>query len=124
LWATIEHLHHPERTLAKAYHDLAPGGMIIISTCRQGGFSFAKYFNAKWRFYNFPEHLFFFSLSNMKAIMRKKGFVTKKFFTYGSGFGKPKSMTRKMADFFARHFRMGDMMVVSGQKGKKSGGKR
>jgi len=124
LWATIEHLHHPELTFRKAFHDLAPGGMLIVSTCRQGGISFQKYFNAKWRFYNFPEHLYFFSLSNMKRIIKKKGFSVKKSFTYGSGFAQPKSTVRRIADFCARHFRMGDMMVVSARKKKTYGADR
>jgi len=122
LWATIEHLHHPELTLRKAFHDLAPGGMLIVSTCRQGGFSFSKYFNRKWRFYNFPEHLYFFSLSGLKRIIRKKGFMVQKSFTYGSGFGTAKSPERRIADFCARRLRMGDMMVISaGKKGKHGG---
>jgi SAM-dependent methyltransferase len=124
LWASIEHLHHPERVLRKAFCDLHPGGMIIISTCRQGVFSFMKLKGSLWRFYNFPEHLFFFSLSNLKRLLRRHGFVRTNSFTYGSGFGKAGKFKRRAADFLARHFRLGDMMVVSAYKKGRHGGPR
>jgi 2-polyprenyl-3-methyl-5-hydroxy-6-metoxy-1,4-benzoquinol methylase len=115
LWATIEHLHHPELVLAKAFKDLRTGGMIYLSTCRTG-FGFMKLFGSSWRYYNFPEHLFFFSLSNLKKLLRKNGFKITCTFTYGSGFGKPKTILRRIADFAARRLRLGDMMVIAAQK--------
>lgn len=116
LWATIEHLHYPKETISKIYSDLKPGAYLYISTCRAGGFNFMKLFGSKWRYYNFPEHLFFFSIKNLKKLLKQEGFKIKKVFTYGSGFGKPKSLLRKICDFLAKHFSMGDMMVISAQK--------
>ncbi|MGL4370170.1 MAG: class I SAM-dependent methyltransferase [Spirochaetota bacterium] len=116
LWATIEHLHRPDKILEKAHRDLLPGGMIYISTCRAGGCSFMKLFGKSWRYYNFPEHLYFFTLPSLKRLLKKKGFTPVASFTYGSGFGKPKSALRRAADFCARRLRMGDMMVIAARK--------
>jgi 2-polyprenyl-3-methyl-5-hydroxy-6-metoxy-1,4-benzoquinol methylase len=116
LWATIEHLFNPEKVLAKAHRDLRSGGMIYISTCRAGGFNFMRLKKASWRYYNFPEHLFFFTLPSLKKLLRKHGFTPVVSFTYGSGFGAPKSFTRSIADFIARRFRAGDMMVIGARK--------
>jgi 2-polyprenyl-3-methyl-5-hydroxy-6-metoxy-1,4-benzoquinol methylase len=116
LWATIEHLHYPTKTIKKIFNDLNPGGYIYLSTCRTGGLNFMQIFGSKWRYYNFPEHLFFFSLKNIKNLLKKEGFIIKKSFTYGSGFGKPKTTLRKFSDFLAKYLSMGDMMVISAQK--------
>ena len=37
LWASIEHLHQPDRFLEKARDELTDGGRLYISTCRTGG---------------------------------------------------------------------------------------
>jgi SAM-dependent methyltransferase len=115
MWATIEHLHHPDRVLRKIRQDLKQGGMIYISTCRSGG-PFMKHAGSFWRYYNFPEHLYFFTLPSLKRLLKKNGFTPVVSFTYGSGFGKPKSTARRIADFCARHFRMGDMMVIGARR--------
>jgi 2-polyprenyl-3-methyl-5-hydroxy-6-metoxy-1,4-benzoquinol methylase len=119
LWATIEHLHYPVQTIKKIYSDLAPGGYIYISTCRIDGINFMKLFGKKWRYYNFPEHLFFFSKKTITNFLKQHGFVIKKYFTYGSGTGKANSILRKIADFFAKYYKMGDMMVIAAQKPSK-----
>ncbi len=116
LWATIEHLHYPEKFLEKIFTDLKVEGQLYISTCRTGGINFMKLFNQKWRYYNFPEHLYFFSIKNIKTFLQNKGFEIIKIFTYGSGLGKSGSLLRKIADFTAKYFRMGDMMVISARK--------
>jgi len=116
LWASIEHLHFPDRFLKKIYEDLETGGQIYISTCRQGGINFMKYFGENWRFYNFPEHLYFFSLKNIKKLLKINGFKMVSYHTYGSGFGKGGSKIRKIADYFAKKFYMGDMMLVGAEK--------
>ena len=116
MWATIEHLHHPEKILAKAHRDLKPGGMIYISTCRAGGLNFMRLMGPEWRYYNFPEHLWFFTLPALKRLLKKHGFRPVVSFTYGIGFGAPKTLTRRIADFIARRFRAGDMMVIGAQK--------
>jgi len=116
LWATIEHLHHPDRVIAKIHHDLQDGGRLYISTCRSGGMNFMRLYGENWRYYNFPEHLFFFSHSNLKRLLEQKGFKVKNYATYGSGFGKGGTSVRRIADFMAKRFGMGDMMILEAEK--------
>jgi 2-polyprenyl-3-methyl-5-hydroxy-6-metoxy-1,4-benzoquinol methylase len=116
LWASIEHLHYPDRFLAKAHEELAPGGMLYISTCRTGGLNFKHLYGKNWRFYNFPEHLFFFSLPTIKKILEQNGFSIVRFGTYGSGFGAPASHGRKAADAMAKRLYLGDMMLIGAGK--------
>ncbi len=116
LWATIEHLHHPDRFLMKIREDLVPGGMLYISTCRIGGINFMKLYGKHWRYYNFPEHLYFFSRKTIKKLLERCGFRMMKYRTYGSGFGNPGSVTRKVADFCAKNLYMGDMMLIAAEK--------
>lgn len=113
LWATIEHLHHPQRVLEKARDDLADGGRLYLSTCRAGDINFMQLFGSDWRYYNFPEHLYFFSYPALKNLLRRCGFEVTHYRTYGSGAGKPGSILRKVADFSAKKFYMGDMMLLS-----------
>ncbi|MDY6935817.1 MAG: class I SAM-dependent methyltransferase [Spirochaetota bacterium] len=116
LWATIEHMHHPDLVLEKAQYDLDDNGMLYISTCRIEGISFMKLFKQRWRFYNFPEHLYFFSFQTLKDLLEAKGFQVMKYVTYGSGVGKAGSIIRKTADYMAKKFYMGDMMLISARK--------
>ena len=116
MWAVIEHLHHPEKFLKKIYSDLEDNGILYISTCRADGIGFMKFFDSKWRFYNFPEHLNFFSLKNIKKVLKQNGFKVKKTVMYGSGIGSGKSLKKRVADFLAKHFRLGDMMLISAIK--------
>lgn len=112
LWATIEHLTNPGEFLNKVSKDISTGGRLYISTCRTGSL-FKKMFGKKWRYYNFPEHVFYFNITNLISFVEKYGFKKEKYFTYGSGFGKPGTLIRKVSDFLAKYLRLGDMMVIS-----------
>ena len=116
MWASVEHLHAPDRFIEKAHDELADGGMIYLSTCRAGRWNFKNLFGPSWRFYNFPEHLYFFSRSTMKKILEQKGFRVVCYATYGSGLGRPGSAVRKVADILAKRLRLGDMMIIAAEK--------
>ncbi len=118
LWATIEHLYHPAKVLEKVYNDLEDNGMLYISTCRVGGVNFMRLFGKEWRYYNFPEHLYFFSIETLKKLLKQNGFEVKRIITYGSGFGKSGTRLRKIADFLAKKLYLGDMMLVSAIKSR------
>ncbi len=117
LWATVEHLHHPGRFISKIRSELDSSGRLYISTCRVGGCSWMRAAGKDWRFYNFPEHLVFFSIQNMKRLLEQNGFRADTVATYGSGMGAPGSLVRKGADFMAKHFLMGDMMLIGASRG-------
>jgi len=116
LWASIEHLHYPDRFLAKAREELNAGGRLYISTCRAGGLNFMRLYGKGWRFYNFPEHLFFFSRPAIQKILEQNGFRIVRFATYGSGFGCSGSHARRIADTMAKRLCLGDMMLVAAEK--------
>ncbi len=116
LWASIEHLHYPDRFLEKARSELKPNGRLFISTCRAGGLNFMRLYGKDWRFYNFPEHLYFFSRPAIKKLLERKGFKIVQCATYGSGFGKPGSFPRKIADVMAKRLRLGDMMLIAAER--------
>ncbi len=115
LWASIEHLHYPDRFLRKAHDELKKGGRLYLSSCRTGGCNFKRLKGSGWRYYNFPEHLYFFSRTLMEKILEQNGFRITEYSTYGSGFGSSGSIARKAADRLAR-LRLGDMMLIAAEK--------
>ncbi len=114
LWATIEHLHRPDMVLKKVHRDLAPQGRLFLSTCRAGGFMYL--YGKQWRYYNFPEHLYFFSYRQLVRLLRKTGFTVRAHSFYGSGIGRPGTALRKIADIAAKRLLLGDMMIVAAGK--------
>lgn len=114
LWATIEHLHRPDLFLQKIHRDLSPGGLLMISTCRVGGFM--RLFGKNWRFYNFPEHLYFFTFPQLVRLLKNSSFTIYAHAFYGSGIGTPTSRIRKIADTLAKSLSLGDMMIVAAKK--------
>ncbi|HPJ37981.1 MAG TPA: class I SAM-dependent methyltransferase [Spirochaetota bacterium] len=116
LWASIEHLHNPQRVIEKAYNDLHENGRLYISTCRVGGVNAMKLFRKKWRFYNFPEHLYFFSHRTLAQLLAAHGFTIERYVTYGSGIGAPGSFIKRIADSVVKRFKAGDMMIISAKK--------
>ena len=75
-----------------------------------------RLYGRNWRFYNFPEHLYFFSRSAIKKLLERKGFRIIRCSTYGSGFGRAGSIRRKAADVMAKRLRLGDMMLIAAEK--------
>jgi 2-polyprenyl-3-methyl-5-hydroxy-6-metoxy-1,4-benzoquinol methylase len=116
LWATIEHLHRPDLVLKKAYKDLKTDGRLYLSTCRIDGFNFMKIFGKKWRFFNFPEHIYFFSYRTLKRLLNNSGFEVIVYKTYGSNIGKSGFLIRKIFDFLAKKLYLGDMLIISAKK--------
>ena len=116
LWATIEHLHHPDRFIEKIYTLLHDNGMLYLSTCRSSMFSARMLYGRKWRYYNFPHHLYFFSYCTLAKLLQLKGFTITRFITYGSGIGKPGTVVRTLADTLAKRLYLGDMMLIAARK--------
>lgn len=73
LFDTIEHLKEPQKYLEKAYRELKTGGMIILTTGDIASFT-AKTQKEKWRLINIPTHLFYFSFSNLKILLKRHNF--------------------------------------------------
>jgi len=116
LWATIEHLPDPRAVVQKIAADLAPGGILLLSTCNVES-PFARLRGSAWRYYNFPEHIHFFRAAGLRSVLRQSGLALKKSATYGSGFGKQHSILRKSADRLAKAG-IGDMILIRADRGK------
>jgi len=116
LWASIEHLHNPDSFLKKINSELNENGRLFISTCRTGVINFKNLYGKKWRFYNFPEHLYFFSYPLLKRLLENNGFRVINYCTYGSGTGSGGSRVRRISDYMAKKFYAGDMMLVGAVK--------
>lgn len=69
----IEHLARPDATLEWAYHALAPGGCMAIST---GDWSswFARLLGRRWRLMTPPQHLFYFTRASLARLLTRLGF--------------------------------------------------
>ncbi len=115
LWASLEHLPNPEDFIRKFYNLLKPGGHVYISTCHIG--FWAKIYRKNWRFLNVPEHIWFFSHKSIKKYFERYSFRLNTAFTYGSGLTSQNKISfmykiiKKIADFVAKYFFLGDMIV-------------
>lgn len=116
MWASIEHMHRPDLFIRKIAGDLDDDGMLLLSTCRADRLGFRSLYGRNWRYYNFPEHLCFFSYRNLKKLLERNGLVLTAYRTYGSGVGEGGSLKRKLADRAAKRFFLGDMMILAARK--------
>ena len=116
MWASIEHMHRPDLFIQKISGDLAPGGMVLFSTCRADRIGFRSLYGKDWRYYNFPEHLCFFSSGNLKKLLERNGLEVTACRTYGSGVGSGGTLKRRLADRAAKKFYLGDMMIIAARK--------
>jgi 2-polyprenyl-3-methyl-5-hydroxy-6-metoxy-1,4-benzoquinol methylase len=115
MWATIEHLPRPDLFIQKIHEDLDNNGIVYISTCRCDSL-FKKVAGKRWRYYNVPEHIHYFTLKGLTTLLEDNGFTVTTSFSYGSGFGKPGSRVRLLADYIAKRCNTGDMLVIGAQK--------
>lgn len=68
----LEHVRDPETILKKAHALLAPGGKIAISMPRVGSAT-NRAMGLKWTHYK-TEHLYYFSIENLRMLLSKMGF--------------------------------------------------
>ncbi|MFH1746096.1 MAG: class I SAM-dependent methyltransferase [Planctomycetota bacterium] len=76
LWDVIEHMSDPLDVLRRAARALRPGGILALST---GDFTSlcARLSGPYWHLFSLPEHLFFFSLTSLRIMLRQCGFQTR-----------------------------------------------
>lgn len=72
-WDYIEHVAEPSRHLLHAHSLLRPGGLLILSTGDTASL-FAWLSGRHWHLMIPPKHLFFFSRSNIRAMLERTGF--------------------------------------------------
>ena len=74
LFDVIEHLPHPDETLALCDRYLRPGGIIVITT---GDFAspFARLAGARWRLMTPPQHLWYLTPDSLRGLAAGLGLV-------------------------------------------------
>ncbi|MDP2586618.1 MAG: class I SAM-dependent methyltransferase [Candidatus Komeilibacteria bacterium] len=71
----LEHLTDPLTTLAEVYKVLKPGGLLLINTPDAGSLV-AKISGKQWHMLVPPEHLHYFSQTNLTNFLNSNGFKT------------------------------------------------
>jgi len=113
----IEHLNDPEGFLSETRRILKDGGYCFITTPNISGFQ-ARLFGGGWRSAIF-DHLYLFSVKTLSKMLRNKGFNIKSIHTWGGlAAGTAPLWLKKTADFLAKRFGAGDVMIVKARKGK------
>ena len=72
MWDAIEHFENPAAALLKARQLLKAGGIILIVTGDAGSL-FARFCGPRWRLYNPPQHLWFFTRETIHKLLRRHG---------------------------------------------------
>jgi SAM-dependent methyltransferase len=73
MWDTVEHLGRPREFLAKAAHDLRPGGLLALTTGDIGSLN-ARLRGRRWRMIHPPTHLHYFSRETLGRLLDDVGF--------------------------------------------------
>lgn len=73
LWDTIEHLAHPDRYIAKISREIAPGGLLALTTGDIGSLN-ARLRGSRWRMIHPPTHLHYFSVGTIGRLLDRYGF--------------------------------------------------
>ena len=69
----IEHLERPDDVLGDLHARLRPGGLLMLTTGDFGSLA-ARTMGRKWRLMTPPQHLWFFTVESIKALLARKGY--------------------------------------------------
>lgn len=94
----IEHIADPIRAFETLSRIVRPGGLLVLQTANFDGLQ-AKRAGSKYHYY-LPGHLYYYSKSNLRTILKRYGFETQLFF-HGTDFGLLPKL-RKMAGGFTK----------------------
>jgi 2-polyprenyl-3-methyl-5-hydroxy-6-metoxy-1,4-benzoquinol methylase len=74
IWHVLEHLRHPRATVDEVRRIIRPGGRLIVSVPNFSSFQ-ARWAGAAWFHLDPPRHLYHFSMSALRLLLEKAGFV-------------------------------------------------
>lgn len=74
MWDVIEHVPDPRASLSAAAAVTRPGGLLALSTGDRSSLV-ARLSGRHWHLYNLPEHLWFFTSSGLRRLLREVGFA-------------------------------------------------
>lgn len=107
----IEHLNDPRSFLSEINRILKENGYVFITTPNISGFQ-ARLFGGRWRSAIF-DHLYLFSVRTLKQMLKNACFHVEGFSTWGGlGAGFAPAWLKKTADFLAKRFNCGDVMII------------
>jgi 2-polyprenyl-3-methyl-5-hydroxy-6-metoxy-1,4-benzoquinol methylase len=111
----IEHLNDPRAFLAETNRILKKGGHVFITTPNISGFQ-AHIYGSAWRSAIY-DHLYLFSKNTLKKLLLSTGFKPESCHTWGGlAAGMAPKWLKKFADFFAKRFGCGDVMIIRAKK--------
>jgi len=111
----IEHLNDPRSFLSEVHRILKKNGHFYVTTPDISGFQ-ARLFGAKWRSAIF-DHLYLFSRRTLTKMLKDAGFKPLRRRTWGGlAAGTAPLWIKKIADFFAKRFGCGDVMIIKAKK--------
>jgi SAM-dependent methyltransferase len=84
----IEHVKDPVDVILRAKNLLMENGLLFITTPDAGSL-WARIWNKKWHAFVPPQHLFYFSMNNLKSILQKNGFKIIHISHHGKWFAVP-----------------------------------
>lgn len=73
MWHSLEHVHHPLRTLREAQRLLAPGGKLVVAVPSIDSSPF-RWFGPAWYGLDLPRHLTHFTPATLQLMLEKAGF--------------------------------------------------
>ena len=73
MWDTIEHLRRPDLVVAKIAREIAPGGVLALTTGDIGSLN-ARWRGSRWRLIHPPTHLHYFSRRTLERLLQRHGF--------------------------------------------------
>lgn len=82
MFDVFEHLKKPLQDLRRCHRLLKPNGLLVINTGNTNSF-LAKLEGKNWHFFIPPQHLFFYSDTNLKQLLHLTGFKTLAIYTTG-----------------------------------------
>jgi len=111
----IEHLNDPRAFLSEVNRILKDNGYIFITTPNINGLQ-AQLFGSRWRSAIF-DHLYLFSVRTLKQLLTSTGFKTESCRTWGGlAAGTSPKWLKRTADFLAKRFNFGDVMILRAVK--------
>jgi 2-polyprenyl-3-methyl-5-hydroxy-6-metoxy-1,4-benzoquinol methylase len=73
MWHVLEHIHQLDATLQKIHQILAPNGTLIIAVPNCASYD-AQLYGKEWAAYDVPRHLYHFTPSTMKVLLKRMNF--------------------------------------------------
>ena len=107
LWDVIEHFTDPMAELKKIFGLLNPGGILALSTVNRGSLRGSVYKDRWLGFTESPEHIFFFTPTVMRRLIKKAGFTPLKVYGW---------MTAPVLLRFMDWFKKGNILEVYARK--------